>query len=119
MSGVISAGDTETSAAGAKILRRGGNAVDATVAAAFVSFIAEIGIAHLGGSGVAQVYSPEQNGQDSNSIVYDFFSTMPGIGRSKSSKRLDFEKVTVDFGPTTQDFYLGRGSVAVPGNIAC
>lgn len=118
MSGVISAGDAETSAAGAKILRRGGNAVDAIVAAAFVSFIAEVGVVHLGGSGVAQVFKPGRNGQSSSSTVYDFFSTMPGIGRSQLPGRLDFEKVTIDFGPTTQEFYLGRGSVAVPGNIA-
>ncbi|MGH7482954.1 MAG: gamma-glutamyltransferase family protein, partial [Longimicrobiales bacterium] len=30
---------------------------------------------------------------------------------------MDFERVTIDFGATTQDFYLGRASVAVPGNI--
>jgi gamma-glutamyltranspeptidase/glutathione hydrolase len=31
---------------------------------------------------------------------------------------MDFAKVTIDFGSATQDFYLGRASVAVPGNIA-
>jgi gamma-glutamyltranspeptidase/glutathione hydrolase len=31
---------------------------------------------------------------------------------------MDFEKVTIDFGAATQEFYLGRASVAVPGNIA-
>jgi gamma-glutamyltranspeptidase/glutathione hydrolase len=118
MSGVISAGDAETAAAGAEILKRGGNAVDAVVAATFVSFIAEIGVVHLGGSGVAQVYKPGENGQHGRSMVYDFFSTMPGLGRSRLPEKLDFEKVTIDFGAATQDFFLGRGSVAVPGNIA-
>ena len=47
MRGVISAGDTETAAAGAAMLRYGGNAVDAAVAAAFASFIAEIGVVHF------------------------------------------------------------------------
>jgi gamma-glutamyltranspeptidase/glutathione hydrolase len=117
MLGVISAGDVRTAAAGAEILKKGGNAVDAAVAAAFVSFIAEIGVVHLGGSGIAQVYDPGDNGNELKSVVYDFFSTMPGIGRSGLPERLDFEKVTVDFGPTTQDFFLGRGSVAVPGDI--
>ena len=116
MRGVISAGDQETASAGAEILRKGGNAVDAAVAAAFASFIAEIGVVHLGGSGMAQIYRPLEKG--GNSLAYDFFSAMPGLGQDEPPALLDFEKVTVDFGPTTQDFYLGRGSVAVPGNIA-
>ncbi|RMG90265.1 MAG: gamma-glutamyltransferase [Chloroflexi bacterium] len=112
MAGVIAAGGRETAVAGAEMLRRGGNAVDAAVAAAFVSFIAEIGVVHLGGSGIAQLYDA-RNGR---SVVYDFFSDMPGKGGTPP-ERLDFERVTIDFGPTTQDFYLGRASVAVPGNI--
>ncbi len=128
--GVISAGDRLTAAAGADILRQGGNAVDAAVAAAFASFIAESGVVHLGGSGIAQVYHPEQGG-----AVYDFFSNMPGLNSPQNLPKvsptrltdqinlrqgemfLDFQKTTIDFGSTTQDFYLGRGSVAVPGNI--
>ena len=109
--GVISAGDRLTAAAGAEMLRQGGNAVDAAVAAAFASFIAESGVVHLGGSGIAQVYHPEKGG-----AVYDFFSNMPGLGTARASS-FDFQKTTIDFGATTQDFYLGRGSVAVPGNI--
>ncbi|MDX1616114.1 MAG: gamma-glutamyltransferase [Candidatus Promineifilaceae bacterium] len=114
MRGVIACGDQATAAAGAEMLRDGGNAVDAAVAAAFASFIAEIGVVHLGGSGVAQIYRP---GPDSVSATYDFFSAMPGLGRQRNGEELDFERVTIDFGPTTQDFYLGRGSVAAPGNI--
>ncbi|MCA9973790.1 MAG: gamma-glutamyltransferase, partial [Anaerolineales bacterium] len=70
MPGVIAAGGPETAAAGAAILQQGGNAVDAAVAAAFASFIAEIGVVHLGGSGIAQLYNPETG----TSVVYDFFS---------------------------------------------
>ena len=44
MKGVIAAGGPETAAAGATMLAQGGNAVDAAVAAAFASFIAEIGV---------------------------------------------------------------------------
>jgi gamma-glutamyltranspeptidase/glutathione hydrolase len=112
-SGVIAAGDKGTAAAGAAILEQGGNAVDAAVGAAFASFIAEIGVVHLGGSGIAQIFDPQQG----SAITYDFFSAMPGLGSSRAVEALDFEKVTINFGPTTQDFYLGRGSVAVPGNI--
>ena len=112
MSGVVSAGGRETAEAGAAILKQGGNAIDAAVAAAFMSFIAEIGVVHLGGSGVAHIYDPS-NGR---SLVYDFFSNAPGLNGTKPDK-LDFEEVTIDFGATTQSFHLGRASVAVPGNI--
>ncbi|MFZ1399922.1 MAG: gamma-glutamyltransferase [Candidatus Promineifilaceae bacterium] len=113
MRGVIAAGDPQTAVAGQQILQAGGNAVDAAVAAAFASFIAEIGVVHLGGSGIAHLYDP-QNGR---SLVYDFFSNTPGLNGTPPTP-LDFHQVTIDFGATTQDFYLGRASVAVPGNIA-
>ena len=113
MRGVIAAGDAETAAAGQTILQAGGNAVDAAVAAAFVSFIAEIGVVHLGGSGIAHLYDP-QNGR---SLVYDFFSNTPGLNGQRPDA-LDFSEVTIDFGATTQNFHMGRASVAVPGNIA-
>ncbi|MAU01603.1 MAG: gamma-glutamyltransferase [Anaerolineaceae bacterium] len=112
MRGVIAAGDPNTAVAGQQILQAGGNAVDAAVAAAFASFIAEVGVVHLGGSGIAHLYDP-QNGR---SLVYDFFSNTPGLN-GRPPNPLDFHQVTIDFGATTQDFYLGRASVAVPGNI--
>lgn len=112
MQGVIAAGGEETAAAGAAMLERGGNAVDAAVAAAFVSFIAEIGVVHLGGSGIAHIF----DGQNGRSTVYDFFSNTPGLHGSPPP-HLDFAEVSIDFGPTTQSFHLGRASVAVPGNI--
>lgn len=112
MAGVIAAGGQATAVAGAAILEAGGNAVDAAVAAAFVSFIAEIGVVHLGGSGIAHLYDPG-NGR---SLVYDFFSNAPGLNGQKPTD-LDFARVTVDYGAATQDFYVGRAAVAVPGNI--
>jgi hypothetical protein len=118
-SGVVAAGDPETAAAGADMLKQGGNAVDAAVAAAFASFIAEIGVVHWGGSGLAHIYdgrngrSPAGRGIVGRGIVYDFFSDMPGRDGSPPD-RLDFEEVMIDFGATTQSFHLGRASVAVP-----
>ncbi len=113
MPGVIAAGSQETARAGAAMLEQGGNAVDAAVAAAFASFIAETGVVHLGGSGIAQIYNPDTG----RGVVYDFFSATPGLGGRGLPANLDFSPVTIDFGATTQDFHLGRGSVAVPGNI--
>ncbi len=113
MRGVIAAGNPQTVAAGAAMLRQGGNAVDAAVAAAFASFLAEVGVVHLGGSGLAQVY--DSGAGQSN--VYDFFSAMPGLGRDGLPADLDFAAVSIDYGAATQTFHLGRGAVAVPGNI--
>lgn len=112
MQGIISAGGPETAAAGAEIMAQGGNAVDAAVAAAFVSFIAETGVVHTGGSGMAHIYDPQQQ----RSTVYDFFSNTPGLGAPPPGA-MDFAEVMIDFGATTQSFHLGRASVAVPGNV--
>ncbi|MEM7346501.1 MAG: gamma-glutamyltransferase [Chloroflexota bacterium] len=115
MLGVIAAGHPETAAAGAKILRQGGNAVDAAIAATFASFLAESALVNIGGSGIAQIY----DAQKQDAFVYDFFSSMPGLGNtSPSNHPLDFRKVLVDFGSTQQPFYIGRASVAVPGAVA-
>ena len=112
MPGVISAGSPDTAKAGAKILKQGGNAIDAAVAAAFASFIAETGVVNLGGSGIAHIYDP----QFGTSQVYDFFSNVPGLAGTPPAQ-MNFEEVIIDFGATTQSFHLGRASVAVPGNI--
>ncbi|MEM9777289.1 MAG: gamma-glutamyltransferase [Chloroflexota bacterium] len=112
--GAIAAGNRYTAKAGRDILTAGGNAVDAAIGATFVSFVAEMSLVNLCGGGIAQVSDPA-SGQ---SICYDFFSNMAGLGRAANDQRpLDFRQVTVDFGSTTQDFHLGRASVAVPGNI--
>lgn len=116
MSGVIAAGHPQTVEAGAEMLQQGGNAVDAAVAATFASFVAESSLVNIGGGGIAQVYDPGTR----RSVVYDFFSTMPGLSTNHETPehRLDFRKVSVDFGAAQQPFYIGRGSVAVPGVVA-
>ncbi len=116
MPGVIAAGHPQTAAAGAEILQQGGNAVDAAVAASFASFVAEAVLVNIGGGGMAQVYDPT-TGQ---AVVYDFFSAMPGLSHQAEPRPIDidFRQILVDFGPAQQPFYIGRGSVAVPGVVA-
>src|SRR5215510_3267722 len=114
MSGVIAAGHPQTAEAGAEILKLGGNAVDAAVAATFASFVTESALVNIGGGGIAQLYDPVQQ----QAVVYDFFSTMPGLGSLTRPEHLDFRQVMVDFGSAQQPFYIGRGSVAVPGVVA-
>lgn len=56
MSGMIVAPQPEAAEAGADVLARGGNAVDAAVAAAFVQGVADPQMAGIGGFGSMQVY---------------------------------------------------------------
>jgi gamma-glutamyltranspeptidase/glutathione hydrolase len=114
--GAIAAGHPLTAAAGAQMLAQGGNAVDAAVAAVFASFVSEYTLSAAGGGGFALVY---QAGSGAGQLL-DFFSTGPGLGRARppAAEEIDFQEITVDYGPSRQHFYVGRGSVAVPGNIA-
>jgi gamma-glutamyltranspeptidase/glutathione hydrolase len=114
--GAIAAGHPLTAAAGAQMLAQGGNAVDAAVAAVFASFVSEYTLSAAGGGGFALVYQAASGAGH----LLDFFSTGPGLGRAQplAPEEIDFQEITVDYGPSRQHFYVGRGSVAVPGNIA-
>ena len=92
-----------------EVMSAGGNAVDGAVAGAFTAMVAESTLTSAGGGGVMMV-CPAQG----EPVVFDFFSDMP----AGSAEGLDFFEVTIDFGPATQDFHIGRGSAAVPGNVA-
>jgi len=113
--GVVAAGSPETVAAGIEMLRQGGNAADAAVAAAFATFVAECTISQTGGSGFALVCPPH-----APPVLYDFFGVMPGLGRDAGidRRRLDFRKSLLEFEATVGAYFIGRGSVAVPGNPA-
>jgi gamma-glutamyltranspeptidase/glutathione hydrolase len=102
------------------MLKMGGNAVDAAVAATFASFIAEVALGvNVGGGGIALVVDCKARREDGHwseeATVYDFFSNMPSGQMSDDS---DFRNIMVDFGPEQQPFYIGRASAAVPGVVA-
>ncbi len=111
--GIIAAGHPSTAEAGAQLLREGGNAVDAAVAAAFASFMTEPTLVAPGGGGFAMVYRR----RDSKAWLYDFFCNFPGLNGTPP-EHVDFYPISIDYGPTSQLFHIGRGSVAVPGIIA-
>jgi gamma-glutamyltranspeptidase/glutathione hydrolase len=114
MKGVVSGGRQYTVDVGAATLRRGGNAVDAAVAAAFASFVAEAAISAPGGGGFALVSGP-----DRDPLIYDFFCAMPGPGREDLiPPNMDFTAVPITFEDVVEYFHVGRGATAVPGNIA-
>jgi len=86
------------------VLRAGGNAVDAVVAAAFASTVAEPGVSSLGGGGFLLVREPS-----GSSVLLDFFTSVP------SGPMGAVQTVTVEYAGTTQDFHVGPQTVAVPG----
>lgn len=108
--GVVAAGDPQTARAGAQILRAGGNAVDAVCASAFASFVCEPLLTSAAGAGVLM-----HGARDRPWSILDFFARVPGLGARPAE--LDFTKVQIDFGATTQSFHVGRGAAAVPGAL--
>ncbi|MEE2757775.1 MAG: gamma-glutamyltransferase [Myxococcota bacterium] len=112
MYGVISAGSTPTAETGAKILANGGNAIDAAVGACFAVAAGEPTLTSLAGGGMMMVHSA-RTGQ---TIVHDFFGNAPRLAQGEVP-HLDFYPIKLDYGPTTQKFYVGQGAAGVPGVI--
>ncbi len=114
MRGAIAAGHPLTAEAGARVLADGGNAVDACLAAAFVSWVAESPLTGPGGGGFLLVHRA-RNGR---SRLLDFFVSVPGAGLGTGEIR-EMETIDVDFdSSSTQAFGIGAASVAVPGTVA-
>ena len=106
--GVVAAGHPATAAAGAAVLRAGGNAVDAAIAAVLTSFVAEPLLTGLGAGGYLLVALP---GQDP--VLLDFFVEAPGRGAATGPVPL--VPVLVDFDSTTQTFNVGAASCGTYG----
>src|SRR5436190_817022 len=111
MKGAIAAGHPLTARAGAQVLSEGGNAVDAAVAAAFVSWVAESPVTGPGAGGFMLVH----RSHDQSTRVLDFFTAVPGRGANGAELR-PMDTIEVDFsGGSKQEFRIGGASVAVPG----
>jgi gamma-glutamyltranspeptidase/glutathione hydrolase len=110
LNGVVAAGHSETAETAIDILKMGGNAFDAAVAAMLTACVAEPVLASLGGGGflTAQV-----NGQSPR--IYDFFAQTPK--QKKPIQELDFYPIEANFGTASQTFHIGMGSIATPGFI--
>ncbi len=109
--GVIAAGHPQTAETAAAVLRDGGNAFDATVAALFTSCVCEPVLCSLGGGGftLAQPSSGPAR-------IFDYFVCAPLKPPDPLSR--DFFPIEADFGAATQEFHIGRASIAVPGMTA-
>jgi gamma-glutamyltranspeptidase/glutathione hydrolase len=114
MRGAIAAGHRLTAEAGAEILAEGGNAVDACLAAAFASWVAESTLTGPGGGGFMLVH----RARDYTTRLLDFYVAIPGLGLGKA-KVAEMESVDVAFTPeSSQVFKIGTASCAVPGTPA-
>ncbi len=114
MRGAVAAGHQLTAEAGARILAEGGNAVDACIAAAFMSWVAESPLTGPGAGGFMLVHQA----RDRSTRLLDFFVTTPGLG-SRTRRRAEMKSIDVDFsGESTQMFHIGSASCAVPGAVA-
>ena len=111
MKGAVAAGHPLTAEAGARILADGGNAVDACIAAAFVSWVAESPLTGPGAGGFMLVH----RARDGSDRILDFFVAAPGRGLPPGRAE---EMVPVDVAfdaRATQVFLVGPASCAVPG----
>jgi gamma-glutamyltranspeptidase/glutathione hydrolase len=114
MRGAVAAGHPLTAEAGAQVLAEGGNAVDACIAAAFVSWVAESTLTGPGAGGFMLVH----RARDDSTRVLDHFVTVPGLGLSRRGQT-PMDDVAIDFTPESSQFFrIGAASCAVPGAAA-
>jgi len=115
MRAAAAAGHEVTARTAADVLERGGNAVDATVAAAAMSWAAEPGLISPCGGGFLLV----RPARTRKLHLLDAFTTIPGRDLGADRALVEFDRVEVPFDErTTQVFQIGAAPCAVPGVIA-
>ena len=107
----IAAGHELTARTAEEVLRAGGNAVDAAIAAGLTACVVEPIMASPLGGGFLALHTP-----DGETKMLDFFGHTPKHAPERSA--LDIRTIEADFGARGQDFYIGAGTVAVPGIAA-
>src|SRR5215207_421228 len=109
--GVVAAGHELTAEAGAAVIREGGNAVDAAVAAVMTSFVTESPLTGMGAGGYMLIDT------GSEAVVLDFFVAAPGA--EGLERGADLVPVPIHFTPSSsQIFNAGAASCGVPGTPA-
>jgi gamma-glutamyltranspeptidase/glutathione hydrolase len=110
--GMVAAGHPRSAEVGAEVLRDGGNAVDAAIAAVLASWVCEPQLTGPGAGGYMLVA-----GAGEEPALLDFFVAAPGAG-AVAGEHAPLEPYEVDFGGTTQLFNCGSASCGVPGSPA-
>jgi gamma-glutamyltranspeptidase / glutathione hydrolase len=105
----IAAGHPATAEAGIAILRDGGNAADAALAATLASCVAETVMTGIAGGGHALWWdASEQIG-----LLLDFFVAIPGLGARRAPAPLT--ELDIAFGAQPVPYAVGIASCGVPG----
>src|SRR5215203_1143111 len=108
MRGAIAAGHPVTAEVGARVLRDGGNAIDAAVAACFASWVAESPLTGAGGGGFMLIH----RARDRTTRLLDFFVAVPGGGADPAA----MDALDIDFSSgAVVPYHIGPASAAVPG----
>jgi gamma-glutamyltranspeptidase / glutathione hydrolase len=110
--GAVAAGHQVTAAAAVEMLRIGGNAFDATLAALFASCVCEPVLSSLGGGGFLMAHQSDQP----KTTLVDFFVQTPQ--QKQDSNEIEFKPIHADFGTTQQEFLIGMGASATPGFVS-
>ena len=105
---MIAAGHPLTAQAGADVLRDGGNAVDAAIAAVAMACVCEPVLCSPGGGGFAMIR------HGGSVLLIDSFPHTP----RRRSPTPDVEAVHAEFGTARQEFRIGPGTSATPGLFA-
>lgn len=105
--GAIAAGHRLTAEAGAEMLRAGGTAMDAGIAALAMACVCEPVLASPGGVGFAML------GDDTRIRLIDFFAQTPRERRQPGEAGA--REIIADFGTATQAFHIGPATAATPG----
>ncbi|WP_223165401.1 gamma-glutamyltransferase [Lentzea indica] len=108
MRGAIAAGHPLTAQAGAAMLRAGGNAVDAAVAAMLTSCVTEPLLTGLGAAGYMMIAPAGET-----PVLLDFSAEAPG--RDSNGDKAPLDPIIVHFGDAQQEFHVGPSSVAAYG----
>ena len=110
----VAATGSASLAAAEHVVREGGNAVDAAVAAALASMSTDVSIVSLAAGGYISIW-PAQG----DPVVIDGNVEMPGRGLPRSAFGQGVAEVTTDYGGGVT-MYAGYGAVATPGALpAC
>lgn len=105
----IAASHPATAEAGLRVLRAGGTAADAAVAAVLTTCVAETVYTGLGGGGFATYFDAATGAV----TCLDFFVAVPGTDGDRAAGPM--LAVDVFFGGVPQVYSIGGASVAVPG----
>ena len=108
--GAIAAGNPITAATGARILAKGGNAVDAAVAAAFMAYVVEPGNAGLGGHGRLTVHMAKAG----RTVGIDHYIRAPRGATSQAYQ----DALARSGQDTTRIAHTGHLAVGVFGTVA-